>query len=81
MENMAETLMRQAGYTAEVWLKQALTATDEEFEDEKARAIVIAAFLNAAAQDQHTMTTLRISEEERTADFEAEWNKIREQDE
>ncbi|HDM8056901.1 hypothetical protein [Vibrio harveyi] len=58
----AETLMRQAGDTAEIWLKQAIDATEHLPVSEDARATIIAAFIQAAAQDQHTMTVRALAE-------------------
>ncbi|PKG37486.1 hypothetical protein [Psychromonas sp. Urea-02u-13] len=58
----AETLMEQAGETAEAWLRQAITATEHIPVSEEARATIIAAFIQAAAQDQHTMTIRALAE-------------------
>ena len=58
-----EILMRQAGFTASEWLNQAIEAVDKmNLTDEKAYAMVISAFLSAAASDQHTMTLRAIAE-------------------
>lgn len=59
----AETLMRQAGYTAKEWLEQAKEATSDLNLSDDAKARVIAAFIQAAAQDQHTMTIRFLAEE------------------
>ena len=60
---MTTTLMRQAGYTAKEWLVQAKEAVaDMEISDE-GKARIIAAFMQAAAQDQHTMTIRNLAEE------------------
>lgn len=58
----AETLMEQAGDTAEVWLRQAIQATEHLPVSEEARATIIAGFIQAAAQDQHTMTIRALAE-------------------
>ncbi len=59
----AETLMKQAGYTAEVWLKQAQEAVADLKMSGEAKARIIAAFIQAAAQDQHTMTIRNLAEQ------------------
>ena len=59
----AETLMKQAGLTAETWLHQANEAVNGMNISDDAKAQIIAAFLRAAAQDQHTMTIQALAEE------------------
>ncbi|PHS70093.1 MAG: hypothetical protein COB00_00365 [Alcanivorax sp.] len=59
----AETLMRQAGYTATEWLNQAKEAVSDMSISDEAKAQIIAAFIRAAAQDQHTMTIRSLAEE------------------
>lgn len=59
----AETLMRQAGYTAKEWLDQAKVAVADMNLSDDAKANIIAAFIRAAAQDQHTMTIRSLAEE------------------
>lgn len=59
----AETLMRQAGYTAKEWLEQAKEAVADMKMSDEAKAQIIAAFIRAAAQDQHTMTIRYLAEE------------------
>ena len=59
----AETLMRQAGYTAKEWLVQAEEAVANMKISDDAKAQIIAAFIQAAAQDQHTMTIRSLAEE------------------
>lgn len=58
-----ETLMRQAGMTAQVWLNQAREAVEDMRMSDEAKAQIIAAFIRAAAQDQHTMTIRFLAEE------------------
>ena len=58
----AETLMDQAGDTAASWLRQATSAISELELTGDAKATVIAAFMLAAAQDQHTMTIRTLAE-------------------
>ena len=59
----AETLMRQAGYTAHMWLDQAIEAIEPlKGYSHADKAVMIAAFMNAAAQDQHTMTLRTIEQ-------------------
>ncbi|CAA0113351.1 Uncharacterised protein [BD1-7 clade bacterium] len=58
----AETLMRQAGMTAEEWLRRAERAVDGMEISDDAKATIIAAFIQAAAQDQHTMTIRSLAE-------------------
>lgn len=59
----AETLMRQAGITANEWLNQANEAVKNIDISDDSKARVIAAFMYAAAQDQHTMTIRNLAEE------------------
>ena len=62
----AETLMRQAGYTAGDWLSQAETAIENMhlyIKDENAKARIISAFMLSAAIDQLTMTYRSCEEE------------------
>ena len=59
----AETLMKQAGMTAEVWLNQARDAVEDMKMSDEGKAQIIAAFIRAAAQDQHTMTIRHLAEE------------------
>ncbi|WP_105215373.1 hypothetical protein [Pseudoalteromonas sp. T1lg22] len=58
----AETLMKQAGMTADTWLTQAIEATEHLPISEESRAMIIAAYIQAAAQDQHTMTIRALAE-------------------
>lgn len=58
----AEALMKQAGYTASEWLEQAKEAVSDMNMSDEAKAHVIAAFIRAAAQDQHTMTLRSLAE-------------------
>ncbi len=58
-----ETLMRQAGYTANEWLEQAKEAVADLKMSDEAKAQIIAAFIQAAAQDQHTMTIRDLAEQ------------------
>jgi len=59
----AETLMKQAGMTAETWLHQAQKAVEGMEMSDEGKAQIIAAFIRAAAQDQHTMTIRTLAEE------------------
>ena len=59
----AETLMRQAGYTATEWLNQAKEAVSGMDLSDEAKAKIISAFIQAAAQDQHTMTIRALAED------------------
>ena len=60
----AETLMKQAGwYTAKEWLNQAEDAVAEIKMSDEANVQIIAAFIHAAAQDQHTMTIRNLAEQ------------------
>jgi len=64
-----ETLMRQAGMTAETWMCEANRMADTlEITDETAKAKLIAAYMIAAALDQLTMT-YRDVEEARTGAY------------
>lgn len=59
----AETLMRQAGMTAKSWLQQAQDAVKDMNMSDDSKARIIAAFIHAAAKDQHTMTIRALAEE------------------
>ena len=58
----AETLMKQAGMTAAAWLVQAEDAVKDMNISDESKAQIIAAFIQAAAQDQHTMTIRTLAE-------------------
>ncbi|GAA5446096.1 hypothetical protein Misp06_04304 [Microbulbifer sp. NBRC 101763] len=58
----AETLMEQAGDTVTVWLNQAQQAVSGMDLSDEAKAQIISAFIQAAAQDQHTMTIRALAE-------------------
>ena len=53
----AETLMRQAGYTAEEWLRQAVEAIDNQFGEgfAKANPALVGSFIQGAGLDQIAM--------------------------
>ena len=53
----AETLMRQAGFTAEEWLRQAVTAIDDKFGEgfAKANPALVGSFIQGAGLDQIAM--------------------------
>lgn len=57
MKSCAETLMKQAGYTAEYWMKQAVISIDEQFGDGYAKnhPELIGQFMIAASNDQLAM--------------------------
>lgn len=59
---LAETLKKQTGDTASDWLDQAKEAVKDLKVSDDVKARVIAAFLQAAAQDQHTMTIRTLAE-------------------
>ncbi len=53
----AETLMRQAGYTSEEWLRQAVEAIDNQFGEgfAKANPQLVGSFIQGAGLDQIAM--------------------------
>ena len=53
----AETLMRQAGYSAEEWLWQAVEAIDKQFGEgyAKENPALVGAFMQAAGADEIAM--------------------------
>lgn len=60
----AETIMNQAGYTAEVWMKAAVEAIDNQFGEgyAKAHPELVGSFMQAAAADQSGMYLRKIGE-------------------
>ena len=58
MSASPETLMRQAGMTANEWLHQGIESIDRAFGEgyAKKNPELLAAFMQAAARDQHTAT-------------------------
>ena len=52
-----ETLMHQAGYTAEVWLKQAVESIDNQFGEgfSKENPALVGSFIQGAGLDQIAM--------------------------
>lgn len=64
MTASAETLMKQAGWTAEYWLRSAKDFVEEEFKGlpPAQRTTLIAAYVQAAALDELAMNVRSISD-------------------